>query len=264
MSNLTVIIPIHEFNSEIKPLFKNALDSVLKQKDDIELNVKIVYPSLIKRDVEKYIKEVYDQEDIGLVENKGNFDFQSQLNLGVKMSSTEYVSFCEYDDELNDVFASNFLKYSRLGYDAYLPTIIETDKNDTPTKITNVTPWSKQAVGNGKLGVITMDILKESSDFKINGMIIKREVYQDLSGLKSNIKLSFSYEFLLRLVNEGYKVYGIPKIMYKHYELREGSLFHGYLNTMSVKERGFWYDTAKKEYYFKMDREIDVSPITSS
>ena len=52
----------------------------------------------------------------------------------------------------------------------------------------------------------------------------------------------------------------IPKIGYKHTNMREDSLFWNYKNKptekLSGEEGGFWIEAAKKEYFFTYDRDI--------
>jgi hypothetical protein len=54
----------------------------------------------------------------------------------------------------------------------------------------------------------------------------------------------------------------IPKIGYKHVNMREESLFWLYKNSeaveykMNPKQALFWMETAKKEYLFNNDRYI--------
>ena len=51
----------------------------------------------------------------------------------------------------------------------------------------------------------------------------------------------------------------IPKIGYKHINLRPDSLFWEYKNgskRMSEDEVKFWVSSAKKEYFFSNDRDI--------
>jgi hypothetical protein len=51
----------------------------------------------------------------------------------------------------------------------------------------------------------------------------------------------------------------IPRIGYKHMNLREGSIFWNYKYSskkLSTEEVKFWLDTAKKEYFFTNDREV--------
>jgi hypothetical protein len=52
----------------------------------------------------------------------------------------------------------------------------------------------------------------------------------------------------------------VPKIGYKHLNLREDSLFWIYKNDENSKlkenEVKFWLDTAKKEFFFKNKRDV--------
>ena len=82
-----------------------------------------------------------------------------------------------------------------------------------------------------------------------------------IGGLKSNIQLTFNYEFLLRALTNACKIFTIPKIGYKHLVTREGSLFDVYLKNMPVEERKFWFDVANRESNFPNDRIIDTSQI---
>jgi hypothetical protein len=51
----------------------------------------------------------------------------------------------------------------------------------------------------------------------------------------------------------------IPKIGYKHTNLRQDSIFWSYKfgnSKLSESEVKFWLQTAKKEYFFTEDRQI--------
>ena len=56
------------------------------------------------------------------------------------------------------------------------------------------------------------------------------------------------------------KIMTIPKLGYKKTNMRPDSLFYNYYNDESKKispvEAKFWFNTAKKECYFKQDRGI--------
>ena len=55
----------------------------------------------------------------------------------------------------------------------------------------------------------------------------------------------------------------IPKLGYKHVNLREGSIFWNYKNgdeKMIEDEVKFWIQTAKREYFFVEDRTIKYEP----
>ena len=87
-------------------------------------------------------------------------------------------------------------------------------------------------------------------------MIVKKELFLESGGLKTNMKLTFTYEFLLRMSYNDVTIMVIPKLGYKHTNNREGSLFVEYKNTIDVLESKFWVNKAKKEYFFTEDREI--------
>ena len=70
---------------------------------------------------------------------------------------------------------------------------------------------------------------------------------------------NFIYEFLLRLTYNSVSIMTVPKLGYKHTNLREGSIFWNYKfgeEKMTEDEVKFWIQTAKKEYFFVDDRNI--------
>ena len=88
---------------------------------------------------------------------------------------------------------------------------------------------------------------------------MKKETFLEFGKFKSNIKLTFGYEFFLRMTHASVKFMTIPKIGYKHMNLREGSIFWNYKNgneKISDKEVSFWIESAKKEYFFTNQRDI--------
>jgi hypothetical protein len=87
-------------------------------------------------------------------------------------------------------------------------------------------------------------------------MIVKKELYQEYGGLKRNMKLTFTYEFLLRMSYMSVPIMVIPKLGYKHMNNRPGSLYDHYKKTLDQLESRFWINKAKKEYFFTNDREI--------
>jgi len=90
-------------------------------------------------------------------------------------------------------------------------------------------------------------------------MVVKKSSFENFGMLKPSFKLTFGYELFLRLTHNSVKVMSIPKIGYKHTNLREGSLFWGYKNNqnkLTPEEVKFWVESAKTEFYFNEDREI--------
>lgn len=262
--NITTILPVHVYDEKVEELMRKALESVSKQESiNDNVNLLLVYASNINDNICEFVKK-YENTNIKikLLENKGNTSFQSQINLAVESVETDYFSILEFDDELALTYYKRAEEHIKNypDVDMFLTMIIETNENEQALKLTNDPVWSRSFVGeNGTVGYLNINILKQYSDFKVCGSIIKKSEFKAVGGFKNNIVLTFQYEFLLRLINNGSKIYTIPRIGYKHIVTREGSLFDEYQKNLSEKARKFWFDTAKKECSFFTDREIDTS-----
>ena len=207
----------------------------------------------------------YDYGDLKeitkVIENEtGNYDFQSQINYGVEKSSNDYFTFVEYDDELSPIWIKNGLEYSESYPEVgiFLPIVYETDENGKFISFTNESIWAKDFTEQP--GYLDNNTLQRVQNFNFDGMVVKKELFLENGGLKKNIKLTFTYEFLLRMSYLSIPIMVIPKLGYKHTNNREGSLFVEYKNTIDVLESRFWIGKAKKEYFFTEDREITYTP----
>jgi hypothetical protein len=76
-----------------------------------------------------------------------------------------------------------------------------------------------------------------------------------VGGLKPSIKITFWYEWLLRATNKGKTVFVIPKVGYNHTLGRSGSLVELYKENVDGEESQWWFDLAKREYFYKEDRK---------
>jgi hypothetical protein len=269
--NITTIIPVHEYNEQIAGLLDKSIESIVKQEGEIPTII-IVYAAAIENEINEFKnsmilkhqeKLAFNPNDLFvLVKNDGNTDYQSQVNLAVESVTTDYFSVLELDDEYGTTFFKNATNYivSYPEIDIFLTMMIEVNERNEGIKLTNETVWAQQFVGeNGEMGYLNANSLKQYTDFKLSGAVIKKSEFKNLGGYKSNIKLAFMYEFLLRALNNACKIFSMPKIGYKHLATREGSLFDGYLKNMPIDERKFWFETATKESNFINDRPIDLS-----
>jgi hypothetical protein len=270
--NISVIIPIHEYSDQISSLLDKAVESIVKQEGtNILPSILIVYPVAIEASIRGFVEsQIRKYQDKGvtssnfyLIANHGDkTDYQSQVNLAAESVTTDYFSVLEFDDEYGTTFFRNAIKYIEAypEIDVFLTMMIEVNEKNEGIKLTNETVWAQQFVGeNGEMGYLNANALKQYTDFKLSGAVIKKSEFKNLGGYKSNIKLTFMYEFLLRALNNACKIFTIPKIGYKHLAMREGSLFNTYLKTMPVNERKFWFETAIREANFTNDRPIDIS-----
>lgn len=254
-SDITTIIPIHEMNENLEKYFNNAIKSIENQitKPDEVLIVAASNPNLI----DKLSNFNYGgiQDIVRVIENTDETDVCAQLNLGIANIKTNWFSFLEIDDEYSKIWFSNFLKYKeKYSADIYLPIVVDVDKEDKFIGFMNEAVWASEF--SDDLGYLDNDALLRYQNFNIDGMIMNKDAFDQIGGFKSNIKLTFIYEFLLRATYNALQVMVIPKLGYKHINHRDGSLFANYVKEMDEEEPKFWLETAKKEYFYDYQREI--------
>jgi hypothetical protein len=267
-SNISVIIPIHTV-IDLDQYLPKALESVTKntvQPDEI-LIVRCACPEvtdfLSKYDFGDLIKK------IRVVETQKTKEFAHMVNSAVEEVNTDYFSILEFDDEYSSIWFKNAVKYIKAypDVDVFLSHVIDVNEKNEFIGTTNEVTWSLGFVQGmtpeesfSNLGFLDLEALKTFPNFQISGAVIKKATFEDIGGIKNNLKLSFVYEFLLRMTYNGYKVMTIPKSGYKHMNMRPYSLFWRYRNDdrykLSQDEGKFWMQTAMKEYFFNFDREI--------
>ena len=260
--DVSVILPINSSKQrDFDILFDRSIKSLQIQLTDInELVIVHTDEDGLKSKLEGYD---YSGITVNFIENKGDFDFSSQVNLGVKNAKSKWVSILEFDDEYSSIWFKNvnrFVKaYPEVG--AFLPLVVDTDEKGMFVGFTNEATFAASL--NSEIGYLTNDVLMAYQNFQSSGMVIKKEIYLENGGFKSSMRLTFVYEFLLRLTYNSVNIMTIPRIGYKHMNLREGSIFWNYKNgneKISDKEVSFWIESAKKEHFFTSDRNIKFEP----
>ena len=258
MSNITLIVPVHKLEEEL-------LDRCIKSvKNQSVKPFEVLFVTSDDDSVSKYLSK-YDFGELTnitrVIKNEsGEYDFQSQINYGVNESKGDYFTFLEYDDEFSNIWIKNGVKYINEypDFGVFLSIIYETDSDGNFISFTNESVWSKNF--SEELGYLDNNTLQKVQNFNFDGMIVNKEKFIESGMLKKHIKLTFTYEFLLRMTYLSIPVMVIPKLGYKHTNNREGSLFVKYKKTIDVLESKFWVNKAKKEYFFTKDREITYVP----
>lgn len=270
--NITVIIPVHKYDDKISSYLNKAIESIIINQNTELPQVIIVHPLEINKEIVEFMEsqvrkfgENFPESKYTLLINEGKTDYQSQVNFAVESVTTDYFSVLEFDDEYSKNYFKNVIEHIEAypDVDIFLTMMIEVNDRNEGMKLTNETVWAQQFVGeNGEMGYLNPTSLKQYTDFKLSGATIKKSEFKNIGKYKTNIKLSFMYELLLRALNNACKIYTIPKIGYKHLATREDSLFGEYSKTMPMNERKFWFDTATNEANFINDRVIDLTRLT--
>ena len=255
MKNITVILPVHRIEESYRVMLDNAIKSVEQFHEDVKLM--IVCPPSVKSELTN-ISEVLE---VNVVTNNSKTDFCSQVNLGIEKCDTEWFSILEIDDEYKPIWLKSTNEYVKTytDVDVFLPVVKDINTDGNFVSFTNESTW---AYGfTEKQGVLDNEVLLDFQNYQISGGLYRTQVIKDNGSLKENIKLTFGYEFLLRLTHNNIKVMTVPRVGYQHLNFREDSLFWSYknddTNKVSEDEAKFWLETAKKEFFFKNKRDVN-------
>jgi hypothetical protein len=247
MKNLTVIIPVYKLDTEEKQaLFVKAIESVDNSK------IFVVAPEediliIDKLGVKKPIKTIINTTD--------NTSYPSQVNIALKDVKTEFFSVLEYDDTFSKIWFKNLEEYINEDVEntfAFFPLTEVIDFKYGPQGYKNEAVWASSF--SDEIGYYDSQCLENYLNFNTSGAAFRTEEFINIGGLKSSIKLSFWYEFMLRAAYKNKKMFVIPKVGYYHTVGKDYSLSKIYFDNLSEDEANWWVELAKKEYFFPHDR----------
>ena len=250
MKDLTVIIPIEVLDTtEKQELFVAALSSV----DDSNILVvgdKKAIEGLADIDLSKFTFAT-------LINTSRSKNYAGQVNFALKSVKSKYFSVLEFDDTYSPIWFNNLEEYIDNDTDntfAYLPLteVVEYTTKET-VGYANEAFWASSF--SEELGCLDVQSLENYLNFNVSGGVFKTEDFLSLGGLKSSMELVFWYEFLMRALYKGKKIFVIPKVGYYHLINRPDCMTTKYAETMTEKEAEWWVDLAKKEYFFPQDRK---------
>lgn len=260
MKDITIIIPIHKFEEEYIEYIQKALDSISQNQvyyTSGKLIPLIVGPSIVLDKIRDK-QNIILKEDVCFKENNGENDFCSQINYAVNTIETDYFSILEFDDKYEKKWfkmAHDYF-YTNESVSLFLPINILTSKEYKDFQYANEIAWTSSF--SNTLGFLDFDCLQDYSSFNITGGIFNTNDFKTIGGLKPSIKVSFAYEFLLRLTKKELKVFVVPKEGYEHTVGRTNSLFETYNKELSEEQIDKWFKLAKEECSFVEDRKTTI------
>ena len=249
MNDMTIIIPLHKFDTDIEWLLMKALMSIKSHTKTIISCHKDIYDTLVKN---------YSKRDNMTIISCNDSDFCSLVNNAVSHIDTDWFSVLEYDDTYNtDIWFKNMEMYLYSNKDAkvYLPLVDLFDyekmnNTDNPSSYycgyANEAAWASSF--SNELGFIDNDCLQTFFNFNMTGTAIHTDTFKKVGMLKPNVFMTFWYEFMLRLTKQGHKMYVIPFVGYNHYVNRKGSLSVTCNEKLESADEGeYWIKVAKEE-----------------
>lgn len=269
MKDITIIVPVHEFNDAIAKYAEKAFASVdACQENYKEGELKVLIVSSLKetnslKDVLAKFKFKYE-----IIENNGNNDYCSQINFAVDKVETEHFSILEIDDEYTAKWfkMANDYYYGNESISIFLPVNMFHDDNYNNWQYGNTMALSPTFITQDKddtddIGIINYQRLEKCSLFNLTGGIFNTKDFIAVGKYKPSIQVAFNYELMLRMTKKGLKIMVVPKEGYLHTMGREGCLTNSYLSSMTESERDKWFSLAIRECIYDEDRQKDVNTI---
>ena len=219
MKDLVIIIPMHEFGKENIELLNKAVESVPEE-------LKIVL-SVKKGVAGRTLKGISDRITI-LAESDGD-SFAELVNTAVDNIEEKWFSILEFDDSYTPIWFDNAKKYMEFMPSTSVFMFLEdiTDFNNGKyIGFGNEAAWASSF--SNEIGYIDNDCLQNYFDFYLTGSIFNTADWREVGGLKPSIKITFWYEWLLRLTSKNKTIFVIPKVGYNHHLARKGSLVEYY------------------------------------
>ena len=261
--DVTVIVQIHDVTKDFGVWFDKSILSIEQSRvKPGKLLLVCSDTATIKEYMSGWNNKPSDV-DVSIIYNGDKTSYCGNINFGVDACETEWFSVLEYDDEYSNIWFKQFDEYVKYytDVDLFLPLVVDTDENGRFIGFTNESLW---AVGFSEdLGHLDNNTLLRYQNFQVSGMIMKKDSFTNIGGMKDSMRLTFNYEFLLRATYNDIVIMTIPKVGYKHTNQRVNSLFWSYKfnqdTILSEDEAKFWMDVAKKEYFFTNDRAVEYT-----
>jgi hypothetical protein len=263
MIDLTVIIPVEKWENEVNKYLERSLNSIFNQT--VKPSEIILGFNIDLKNNKKFIEYI----------DKKNKEFQTiNVNISKNFSDgyffehyphnsvttitgciysvkTKYFTVLEATDEVEITWFENVKKYietSDKEISIYLPICKVFSEEGEFVRFLNEQWWANGFSKDLDLGYIDEEGLKLMYDMNISGAVINKGDYDAIGGFKTNIKLYYWYEFLLRLIYNGKTAFVIPKSLYNHV----------YFSAVNIEtdEAKFYWDSALSEYYFNNQRDL--------
>ena len=239
MKDITIIVPVHEFDEAIAKYAEKAfasVDTCQENYKDGELKVLVV----------SSLKEIDALKDM-LAKFKFKYEIKKQRKNTKRFYSKSYLSYSESISIFLPVNMFHDDEYSNWQYGntmALSPSFITSDNNDTDD-----------------IGIINYQRLEKCSLFNLTGGIFNTKDFIAVGKYKPSIQVAFNYELMLRMTKKGLKIMVVPKEGYLHTMGRKGCLTNSYLSSMTESERDKWFSLAIRECIYDEDRQKDINSI---
>lgn len=250
MNKICLIIPllgnINKYNTKLEEVITNLDDNitVLISYIATQENDKIL------QDIPDKFKEIRPIKLQGIKE-EADIKLLDLIQEGINNCDEDWVSFLKIDDKITEIWFKNVINYiNKTDYDVYLPlTNVYKNFGDNFefSGFENEAPLA--SAFSNELGFVDLESLESYYIYNLYGAVFSVSMLKSIGGLKTSMKEGYWLELMMRILYNKYSIYVIPKVGYNKYVIPSDS-------NMSEDEYKWWINLAKKEYFYKEDRNI--------
>jgi hypothetical protein len=268
---IDIVVLMNGVDSEKETIIKEILDSP---------KILVTTKGANGQSEDKYV--VAEKKLNYVIEKTDSYTFPSIFNEAfnyASVNSYEWFSVVETEDILDAQWYSTFAKFAekRTEYHGFFPLTREVT-NGQFLGFFNEACWS-EGLGVEVAGVFDLQLLMRYNCMNATGAVIKtesiKEYSQNIEGvykpMKESVKVSYMYEFFLRMIYNDLKFYTIPRLGYEHRLDNSNKAVDPFSSKvpkdlmartpenggMTLEEYKWWSDFAKKEYFFDEDRKLE-------
>lgn len=206
--------------------------------------------------------------------------FNKTFNLAIQ-AEYELISIVEAEDSFSLKWFELSQKYSSENSEvAILLPLIKNSINGTFTGLLNEAAWAEGM--SEEAGKVDINLLTRYNCINPLGAVYKVDAIKEYSEvsddiyypMKESIKLSHYYEFFLRMIYNDLKVMTVPRLGYELRIVRKEiytdstcklpqdiTMYPADRGGITPEEGRFWFELAKKEYFFDEDRKKAYEPV---
>ena len=175
-NTISVILPIKSAVAGFFEEYLNkAIESIKVQKEKFD-------ELIIVHTDESLLTKILGEFDFGDLNVKLESwtkepNFADQVNHGVNVSTSEWISIFEFDDEYANIWVKNVKKYidTYPNTEAFLPIVVDVDDKGVFVGFTNEASFASNI--SEEMGILTNETLHSYQNFQISGIVIKKDIF---------------------------------------------------------------------------------------
>lgn len=250
MNKICLIIPllgnVQKYNDKLEDAITNLDD-----------NITILISYVTTKENEMFLQSISDKykatKTIKLqgIEDNDGIKLLDLIQEGINNCDEDWVSFLKIDDKITEIWFKNVMDYiNKTDYDVFLPlTNVYKNFGDNFefSGFENEAPLA--SAFSNELGFVDLESLESYYIYNLYGAVFSIPMLKSIGGIKTSMKEGYWLELMMRILYNKYSIYVIPKVGYNKYVIPSDS-------NMSEDEYKWWINLARKEYFYKEDRNI--------